>query len=56
MRYFVKEIFPLLLVLYGIVAILTLWNPNGVRTQNQSWTWLSTGQENRQASAELGAP
>jgi len=34
MRYFVKEIFPLLLVLYGIVAILTLWNPNGVRTSD----------------------
>lgn len=54
MRYFVKEIFPLLLTIAGIVAILTLWNPNGNRTQNSD-QGISTGQEDRQARPQRGA-
>lgn len=36
MRYFIKEIFPLLLTIAGIVAILTVWSPNGIRIPDSS--------------------
>lgn len=36
MKYFVREIFPLLLTIAGIVAILTLWNPNGMPVEKHA--------------------